>query len=209
MRPRELSITIVERVKCVGETGFALNQKLHDLITHAYLFRTLLFAAEAYVFSNPPARPIHVRSYKYVFAQREMKRRVLRQSVFRPFGAGILKAWVYRPMTVSIHAQRERISSRAAEHRLDEPDQAIPQRRCIPAVPASVSPGEVIVAALEANVEDDAAADEVVAADAPPLTCDREPRGSRSVVRRPVLRRHIADRAVQSHRVVVIHVGFE
>ena len=52
-----------ERVKRVGETGFALNQKLHDLITHAYLFRTLLFAAEAYVFSNPPARPIHVRSY--------------------------------------------------------------------------------------------------------------------------------------------------
>ncbi|MFZ1138413.1 MAG: hypothetical protein WAN76_04500, partial [Candidatus Sulfotelmatobacter sp.] len=51
-----------ERLKRVRETGFTLNQKLHDLITHAYLFRTLLFAA-AYVFSNPSASPIHMRSY--------------------------------------------------------------------------------------------------------------------------------------------------
>src|SRR5437660_10028413 len=63
---------------------------------------------------------------------------------------------VYRPMTtlLVLGAQRERISSRAAEHRLDESHQVIPQHGCIPAVPASVSPGEVIVAAPDANVED-------------------------------------------------------
>ena len=40
-------------------------------------------------------------------------------------------------------------TSRAVWHRLDEPYQVIPQHGCIPAEPASVSPGKVIVAALE------------------------------------------------------------
>jgi hypothetical protein len=34
----------------------------------------------------------------------------------------------------------------SAKHRLDEPHQVIPQHGCIPAVPASVSPGKWIVA---------------------------------------------------------------
>jgi hypothetical protein len=38
-----------ERVESVGETGFALNQKLHDLTAQACLFRMLLFeAAQVY-----------------------------------------------------------------------------------------------------------------------------------------------------------------
>jgi len=41
----------------------------------------------------------------------------------------------------------ERMSSRAVDHRLDEPRQIIPQHGCVPAAPASVSPGAVIVAA--------------------------------------------------------------
>src|SRR5438445_9903489 len=58
---------------------------------------------------------------------------------------------VYRPMTtlLVLGAQRERMGSRAAEHRLDEPHQVIPQHGCLPAEPASVSPGEVIVAGVE------------------------------------------------------------
>ena len=44
----------------------------------------------------------------------------------------------------SVHSARG-LSSRAAEHRLDEPKEAIPQHGCIPAEPASVSPGGVIV----------------------------------------------------------------
>jgi hypothetical protein len=41
------------------------------------------------------------------------------------------------------------ISSRAAEHRLDEPHQVIPQHGCIPAEPASVSPGKFILAPVD------------------------------------------------------------
>src|ERR1700692_3439854 len=41
----------------------------------------------------------------------------------------------------------ERMNSRAVDHRLDEPRQIIPQHGCVPAAPASVSPGAVIVAA--------------------------------------------------------------
>src|ERR1700726_4123092 len=39
------------------------------------------------------------------------------------------------------------MSSRAVDHRLDEPRQIIPQHGYVPAEPASVSPGEVIVPA--------------------------------------------------------------
>src|SRR6267143_3671395 len=46
-------------------------------------------------------------------------------------------------------AQRERISSRAVWHRLDELHQVIPQHACIPAEPASVSRDEVIVVRFE------------------------------------------------------------
>ena len=41
----------------------------------------------------------------------------------------------------------ERMNSRAVDHRLDEPRQIIPQHGCVPAAPASVSPGAVIVPA--------------------------------------------------------------
>ena len=51
-----------ERVERVCETGFALNQKLHDLFAQACLVRPFLLAA-AHVFSNPSASPVHVRSY--------------------------------------------------------------------------------------------------------------------------------------------------
>ena len=44
-----------------------------------------------------------------------------------------------------LDVQRERINSRADSYRLDESYQVIPQHGCIPAEPASVSPGEVIV----------------------------------------------------------------
>jgi hypothetical protein len=37
-------------------------------------------------------------------------------------------------MTVAGNTQRERVDSRAATHRLDEPHQVIPQHGCIPAV---------------------------------------------------------------------------
>jgi hypothetical protein len=40
------------------------------------------------------------------------------------------------------------MSSRAIEHRLDEPRQVIPQHGCVPAVPASVSPGKLILTPL-------------------------------------------------------------
>ena len=60
---------------------------------------------------------------------------------------------VYRPMTVSARCTaREDKNSRAAEHRLDESFQAIPQHGCIPAEPASVSPGRVIVAPARPSV---------------------------------------------------------
>jgi hypothetical protein len=52
---------------------------------------------------------------------------------------------------VGVSTQRERIRSRAAKPRLDEPTQAIPRRGCIPALPASVSPGKLIVAPAVAS----------------------------------------------------------
>ena len=48
-----------------------------------------------------------------------------------------------------LNVPRERISSRAVWHRLDELHQVVPQHGCIPAKPASVSPGEVIVVGFE------------------------------------------------------------
>jgi hypothetical protein len=45
-------------------------------------------------------------------------------------------------MTLSVSAQRERVSSRAVEPRLDEPRQVIPQHGCVPAEPVSVSLGD-------------------------------------------------------------------
>ena len=41
--------------------------------------------------------------------------------------------------------QRESEGSRAAHDRLDKPRQVIPQHGCVPAVPASVSPGKAIL----------------------------------------------------------------
>ena len=92
-----------------------------------------------------------------VLAQREMEKRRCPLAVrFRPFGAGIFKAWgsivmafsshaerrgstpallsigSMSPTRLSSHAERERINSRAAEHRLDEPHQVIPQHGCLP-----------------------------------------------------------------------------
>jgi len=42
-------------------------------------------------------------------------------------------------------ADHRGMSSRVVEHRLDEPHQAIPQHGCVPAEPASVSPGKGIL----------------------------------------------------------------
>ena len=56
-------------------------------------------------------------------------------------GPGASSVWSCLVMTT------ERMSSRAVDHRLDEPRQIIPQHGCAPAAPASVSPGAVIVAA--------------------------------------------------------------
>lgn len=53
--------------------------------------------------------------------------------------------WVYRPMTSFLYPAARENASRAARHRLDEP-QTIPQHGCIPAEPTSVSPGRFIVA---------------------------------------------------------------
>jgi hypothetical protein len=47
--------------------------------------------------------------------------------------------------------RRERAPSRAVKHRLDDPHQAIPRHAYIPAVPASVSPGKLIVAPAVAS----------------------------------------------------------
>jgi hypothetical protein len=44
------------------------------------------------------------------------------------------------------------------EHRLDEFHQVIPQHGCIPAEPASVSPGEVIVIVFEECASNDVTA---------------------------------------------------
>jgi hypothetical protein len=51
--------------------------------------------------------------------------------------------------------QREKIRSRAVEHRFDEFYQVIPQHGRIPAEPASVSPGEVIVMAFEESASNE------------------------------------------------------
>src|SRR5260370_41620525 len=56
-------------------------------------------------------------------------------------GPGAFPVWSCLVMTT------ERMSSRAVDHRLDEPRQIIPQHGCVPAEPASVSPGAVILAA--------------------------------------------------------------
>src|SRR5437588_5050711 len=57
-----------------------------------------------------------------------------------------------------LNVPRERISSRAVWHRLDELHQVIPQHGCISAEPASVSPGEVIVVGFEECASSDIAA---------------------------------------------------
>ena len=64
-------------------------------------------------------------------------------------GPGASPCWSLVGMTT------EEMSSRAVDHRLDEPHQIIPQHGCVPAVPASVSSGEVIVPAESdrANIE--------------------------------------------------------
>jgi len=101
------------------------------------------------------------------------------------------------------------MSSRAVDHRLDEPRQIIPQHGCVPAEPASVSSGEVIVPRSRTAQTSRAlpAADKVAVAGEPLPTYDRAPPESPLVVPPDILRRHIADRAVQSHRVVAIHVA--
>lgn len=70
-----------------------------------------------------------------------------------PFGAGISRHWGYRPMLIlrfGVQSARG-LRSCAAEARLDEPRQAIPQHGCIPGVPASLSPGNGIAAPIEAD----------------------------------------------------------
>jgi|HubBroStandDraft_6_1064221.scaffolds.fasta_scaffold40407_1 hypothetical protein len=54
--------------------------------------------------------------------------------------------WVYRPMTSSFIVQRERTGPALLDISYDEARQIIPQPGCIPAEPASVSPGRFIVA---------------------------------------------------------------
>jgi hypothetical protein len=51
-----------QRVESVGESGFALNEELHNLIADAYLFGTLVFAAP-HIYTNPSANPIHLHFY--------------------------------------------------------------------------------------------------------------------------------------------------
>ena len=64
-----------------------------------------------------------------------------------PFGAGIFKASGGLSSDDLLgHGSAREISCRAARHRLDEPRQVIPQHGCVPAEPASVWLGEVIVA---------------------------------------------------------------
>jgi len=65
-----------------------------------------------------------------------------------PFQGGDFQGMrVYRPMLVCC----------ANLHRLDESHQVIPQHGCIPAEPASVSPGDAIVAVFEKSASDPAA----------------------------------------------------
>jgi len=100
--------------------------------------------------------------------------------------------------------------SRAAEHRLDELDQVIPQHGCFPAEPASVSPGEVILPSLRKRANSDGGA------------CSRRScRCRRGLFQlaiagsmdlsltsgEHILLGHLTDRAMQAHGVVVIHVA--
>src|SRR2546430_13797231 len=79
-----------------------------------------------------------------------------------------------------------RIGSRAAEHRLDEPHQVIPQHGCIPAVPLPFHPARPLQLRWKSvqTSKTLSAAGEVAAGYEPLLICDRGPRGSRPVVRR-------------------------
>jgi hypothetical protein len=83
----------------------------------------------------------------------------------------------------------ERRSSRAVDHRLDEPRQIIPQHGCVPAAPASVSPGAVIVPAQSgrANREGVACCRRIAVAGELVPTYDRAPHESPPVAPRAYL----------------------
>jgi hypothetical protein len=65
------------------------------------------------------------------------------------------------------------VSSRAVEHRLDKLYPVIPQHGCIPAEPASASPGEVILTVLEEWARATLRHGPAAAADAVPRACGR------------------------------------
>src|SRR5438876_10003647 len=100
--------------------------------------------------------------------------------------------------------------SRAAEHRLDELDQVIPQHGCFPAEPASVSPGEghfTLTAKtrkqrgrclLPAKLPLPSSLFQFAIAGSMDLSLTSGDH---------ILRGHVTDRAMQAHGVVAIHLA--
>jgi len=79
--------------------------------------------------------------------QREMERERSPLASIPPFQGGDFRGIRGLPIRCMLGRARK-ANFRAPKHRLDEPHQAIPRHGCIPAEPASVSPGKVIVAPL-------------------------------------------------------------
>lgn len=91
--------------------------------------------------------PNHARIWETVLVQPEMEKRRSPLVYVPPCGAGDFQGiWAYRPMTfLVVSVQRERIGSRAANHRLDEPARLF-LSMSHPCKPACVSLGKFILA---------------------------------------------------------------
>src|SRR5271170_1065198 len=83
------------------------------------------------------------RIRRSVLVQPENGEATFSVSEYSALRAGIFKAW---GLSIRWRLGGARTSPRAPVHRLDEPTGIIPRHGCVPAVPASVSPGQIIVA---------------------------------------------------------------